>query len=260
MSEHLPNPEEEREVDRIEIDLSPFLDGFQDRSDGAWDYLLVTRRINAELSKRAIYVALFDGQTPLDAESNRQSMRRVFDEEHINEAILEAAVEQRGISDAAARVIASQLHMGQGSALYALASSGGIQDDALYEIDGAIQDSTLDPLARAWAKELMQYVKSRLERDDVAAVEGWSKLWLEEKPHDHDHLDRPALQEAPLTQEVAAEAVVAGRLDEVDRMIAAVKERTSIWDGKVEARWFYYYLHIRKKQIEELAASEGGDE
>jgi len=178
MSEHLPNPEHEREIHRIELELAPLVEHYEDREDGAYELSGFTQRINAELGRLGVYVALYLDGEPLRAESNFQGQRRVFDEEHINAAILEAAKNESTIEDDAARVIASLLHTGQASSMYALSSNGAITEDLFSEIDSAIKDETLDPLARSWAEKLKQYVETRVVNGQVEPVHGWSHLWL----------------------------------------------------------------------------------
>ncbi len=83
------------------------------------------------------------------------------------------------------------------------------------------------------------------------------------------HLDWSVLEQledeaepvsAALTPELAAEAVVAARKDEIDRMTAAVMQRTESWDDRVEARWLYYYLTVREQQVIALAERSEEDD
>jgi antirestriction protein len=91
-----------------------------------------------------------------------------WDERVIREGIEAAVSEGRPIDDRTARYIASQLHSGQGSALYSLASSGAIGSTVLDELD---QDRTQqEPLVRRWLACLTVYCASRPERGPVA---GW---------------------------------------------------------------------------------------
>lgn len=90
------------------------------------------------------------------------------------------------ITDGQARVIASQWHGGQVSALCALATSGAITEDAQGEVNAAVSDAerrldagtvsaedvTPDDLLALRA--LGEYVSDRDERGPVA---GWSHLW-----------------------------------------------------------------------------------
>jgi len=108
-------------------------------------------------------------------------MRRVFDEEHIDNAVLEARRQRGVISHAAARVISSQLHGGQGSALYALSSSGAITAGLLEEVDHATKDRGLDPLARYWATDLEHYLMVRIQNGEWDGPTGWNQLWLGEE-------------------------------------------------------------------------------
>lgn len=91
-----------------------------------------------------------------------------WDERVIREGIDAAVTEGRPIDDRTARYIAGQLHGGQGSALYALASSGAIDERVFNELD---QDRTERPaVIRSWLSCLTIYCASRSER---GPVDGW---------------------------------------------------------------------------------------
>lgn len=100
------------------------------------------------------------------------------DEDLINDAILLANKRRTIISDEAARVIASQLHGGQDSPLYALSSSGAIVGGLLEEIDRDMCNDKIEPIARYWAEKLEMYVMVRVQENQVDSIEGWSDLWL----------------------------------------------------------------------------------
>jgi antirestriction protein len=88
--------------------------------------------------------------------------------------ITEALREARPIDHATARVIASQLHGGQASPLYALASSGALVDGLRGELDGWRREDApveLEP----WLDALDEYLDSRVE--EPGPIEGWSQLW-----------------------------------------------------------------------------------
>lgn len=111
--------------------------------------------------------------------------RRLTDDDHIREAIKKAHEnfgETHIISDAAARMIASQLHGGQASALYSFTSTGAVSMEVIEEVDREIRDESHSDEVREWADELQQYLIRRHYTEQTDAVEGWSKLWLGEKP------------------------------------------------------------------------------
>lgn len=85
-----------------------------------------------------------------------------------------ARAEDRDIDPGTARRIASQLHGGQNTALYSLASCGAIDPDRLsaelVELD--IADDT-PPQVRGWLSMLSSYAMSR---EDKGPVAGWYRL------------------------------------------------------------------------------------
>ncbi|MGH3903839.1 MAG: antirestriction protein ArdA [Pseudonocardiaceae bacterium] len=97
---------------------------------------------------------------------------QLSDEQRIQRGIADARSEGRPIDDATARRIASQLHGGQDSALYALASSGAILDRLEREIAEAVQD--LPPARDSWIDALLAYAEWRGE--DRGPREGWATL------------------------------------------------------------------------------------
>jgi antirestriction protein len=114
---------------------------------------------------------------------------RLTDEQLIHYGITEALREQRAIDHATARVIASQLHGGQASPLYALASSGALVEGLQDELDGWRREDTpveLEP----WLDAMEEYLDSR---DDPNLVEGWSELWPSQPPGREE--DEPATGE-----------------------------------------------------------------
>lgn len=105
------------------------------------------------------------------------------DEELIYQELARAAEAGDGISDAGARVIASQFHDGQTSALYSLASTGALDRDELErELATNRREYHDNPRVLAWLDALDAYVTHRDESETVA---GWSDLWLR-KPHASD--------------------------------------------------------------------------
>jgi antirestriction protein len=102
------------------------------------------------------------------------SAEPVTDEHLIHLGITEALREQRSIDHATARVIASQLHGGQASPLYALASSGVLVEGLRDELDGWRREDT--PVeVEPWLDALEEYLDSRAE--EPGPVDGWSRLW-----------------------------------------------------------------------------------
>lgn len=110
---------------------------------------------------------------------------RLTDDDHIREAIKQAHErfgETHVISDAAARMIASQLHGGQGSALYAFVSTGAFSVEAVEEADREFRNESHSDEVREWADELQQYLIRRDMDGRLDPVENWHKLWLGELP------------------------------------------------------------------------------
>lgn len=98
------------------------------------------------------------------------------DDERIDQEIARAQSAGEGISDAAARVIASQLHGGQSSAFYSLASTGYINEDELPgEIARNRREFQDNPQVLTWLDHLERYV---MHRESTEAVEAWSERWL----------------------------------------------------------------------------------
>jgi antirestriction protein len=94
--------------------------------------------------------------------------RESWDERVIREGIDAAVNEGRAIDNRTARYIAGQLHDGQGSAVYALASSGAIQPDVYDELDCG---QTEQPDAvRRWIAALSVYCATRAGQ---GPVDGW---------------------------------------------------------------------------------------
>lgn len=94
------------------------------------------------------------------------------DWELINTELDAAEREQRTISDLAARVIATQFHSGQSSALYAFSSTGIIEDYLGDEIHESIQDSDEEEERRA----LEAFNTYCAGRSDKSRQAGWSHL------------------------------------------------------------------------------------
>ncbi len=105
------------------------------------------------------------------------------DEQAIQLGIEAARAEDREVDDAVARCIAAQLHGGQGSALYSLASTGSLEDD-LMETELCELYQSRNPRILEWASVLGTYA---LHREHRGPVDGWAKLWPRERtPEDDD--------------------------------------------------------------------------
>ncbi|MFJ6416519.1 antirestriction protein ArdA [Paeniglutamicibacter sp. NPDC091659] len=92
-------------------------------------------------------------------------------------AIIEAIAEEREITDAAARVMASQLHGGQWTALYELASTGSIDEERLpHEFVELYNEETASIQVKDMVNLLGTYC---INREDKGSQSGWSLQWIE---------------------------------------------------------------------------------
>lgn len=106
---------------------------------------------------------------------NQPNPEHWSDERPIDHEIASATSEERSIGDAGARVIASQWHGGQASALYSLTSTGAIDlPQVVAEINECWANADTD-YNREHLEALGAYVMARESHDPV---EGWSKQWL----------------------------------------------------------------------------------
>ncbi|MDI9934738.1 hypothetical protein QM806_04615 [Rhodococcus sp. IEGM 1351] len=116
------------------------------------------------------------------------------DETLIDYEIAASDAQDRPINDAAARMIASQWHNGQASAMYSFVSTGEITPEFVYELGDTLA-SIEEPERRQHLRALVDYV---YDRDEITAVEGWSRLWLKQPDDqvddwaDHDLDNCPA--------------------------------------------------------------------
>ncbi|MEX5633852.1 antirestriction protein ArdA [Parafrankia sp. FMc2] len=93
------------------------------------------------------------------------------DERLIAQGIEAAGRDERPIDDRTARYIAGQLHGGQSSALYSLASTGNIIEDTVYhELYEDLEAQT--PEVASWVDALRIYC---LTREDKGSVKGWAE-------------------------------------------------------------------------------------
>lgn len=118
--------------------------------------------------------ATTEPQLPLPTEAPAVTTAAVeaesWDERLIREGIEEAVRDGRPIDDRTARYIAGQLHGGQASALYALASSGAVQAEVFGEMD---RERPQQPAqVRIWLASLTVYCAFRGESGPVA---GWAE-------------------------------------------------------------------------------------
>lgn len=115
------------------------------------------------------------------------------DELAIQLGIDAARVEGREVTDAVARAIAAELHDGQGSALYSLASTGSLEHERL---DGELHElyQSRDPRILEWASMLGTYA---LHREHKGAVGGWHELWPEQTSSGAQPGERPDDQTEP---------------------------------------------------------------
>jgi hypothetical protein len=95
-------------------------------------------------------------------------LQESHDERVIRGGIEAAVADGRQIDDYTARFIAGQLHGGQGSALYSLASTGNINPDVRRELDA--DRKSFEPQVRGWVDALTAYCEAR---EDKGPVEGW---------------------------------------------------------------------------------------
>jgi antirestriction protein len=125
------------------------------------------------------------------------------DERAIQFGIEAARAEEREVDDAVARCIAAQLHGGQASALYSLASTGNLAHDNLdRELSELYQDTS--PQVREWASVLGTYA---LHRENRGSVDGWTRLWPEANQASVSTADDEAEARAELVQRLNAAAV-----------------------------------------------------
>jgi antirestriction protein len=110
-----------------------------------------------------------------------------WDERVIREGIEKAEREGGSIDDRTARYIASQLHGGQDSALYSLASTGRISPDIDQELAQDFDQQT-DQL-RLWSRWLGGYCTFRQVK---GSVPGWAERSAEQDRDDQRRLSRDA--------------------------------------------------------------------
>jgi len=115
------------------------------------------------------------------------------DELTIQLGIEAARAEDREVTDTVARAIATQLHDGQGSALYSLASTGGLEHERL-EAELHELHQSQNPRTLAWASVLGTYA---LHREHRGPVDGWHDLWPDQSGGEPQAAERPDDQAEP---------------------------------------------------------------
>jgi antirestriction protein len=132
------------------------------------------------------------------------------DERAILLGIAAAEAEEREIDDTTARRIAAQLHGGQASALYSLASSGNIDEERVYREIAAEYQSNYDPAVRAWLNWLGTYC---LRREHKGPVTGWYELTADPPSTAHDAARPAPRAPADTADEAQARADLLTRLN-----------------------------------------------
>jgi antirestriction protein ArdC len=163
-----------------------------------------------------------------------------WDERVIREGIETAEREGGSIDDRTARYIASQLHGGQASALYSLASTGRISPDIDRELADGYDQQT--DQARLWIRWLGGYCDYRR---DKGSVPGWAERSAEQDRADEERQARaidPPLLEAAVPRVQTGKRTLRRREHEVtphsrehvydritDRIIKALEAGTVPW-------------------------------
>lgn len=144
-------------------------------------------------------------QPNVGGEALNQQLAHLTDDQLIYYHITEALREDRPIDHATARAIASQLHGGQASPLYALASSGAIVDGLSAELDAWREDNETGVEVEPWLDALDEYLAAR---DDAGPVDGWSQLWPTPPPAPEEP-DEPEHDPGTLACEIGRQVVSA---------------------------------------------------
>ncbi|MCA1708595.1 MAG: hypothetical protein LC808_37075, partial [Actinobacteria bacterium] len=115
------------------------------------------------------------------------------DDQLIHYHITEALREDRPIDHATARCIAAQLHGGQISALYTLASSGAVVDGLAGELESWRTDDTRVEV-EPWLDALDEYLG---DREDRSPIGGWSQLWPAQPAREENEPDDGEEERSP---------------------------------------------------------------
>ena len=122
----------------------------------------------------------------MEQNNRREGGEHLTDEQLIYHGITEALREDRAIDHATARAIASQLHGGQASPLYALASSGAVVDGLRTELDTWRPEVPVE--LEPWLDALDEYIE---QREDAGPIDGWHELWPTVPDREEDEPARP---------------------------------------------------------------------
>jgi antirestriction protein len=117
---------------------------------------------------------------------------RLTDDRLIYHGITEALREDRPIDHATARAIASQLHGGQKSPLYALAASGALVDGLPAELERWRTEAPVE--LEPWLDALDEYIE---QREDAGPIEGWHALWPAAPSREADEPASPGEERPP---------------------------------------------------------------
>ncbi|WP_163513576.1 antirestriction protein ArdA [Fodinicola acaciae] len=155
-----------------------------------------------------------------------------YDERVIREGIGRALRDSNEIDDRTARYIASQLHEGQASAMYSLASTGAISEAIHNELTAGYDD--LEPRVQWWVNWLGAYC---LNRPSKAAVADWVEL-------------AEAQDRAELIERISAAAVTT--LGQVATVIDPARDEVDSFPWTDASRW-------RPDDVEDEATSDLDD-
>lgn len=167
------------------------------------------------------------------------------DEQLIHYHITEALREDRPIDHATARAIASQLHGGQTSPLYALASSGAVVDGLSAELDTWREDNETRVEVAPWLDALDKYLTAR---DDPSRIEGWSQLWPSQPRTREPEDDEQARQD--LFERISAAGVTT--LGQVATVVGGTVE---LADGGQDERDTFHWADAAQWSPAEVALS-----
>ena len=152
------------------------------------------------------------GDQPHETEPPAEPIfEQLSDEQHIQRGIADALTDERPIDDATARRIAAQLHGGQASRLYGLASSGALPDGLEREVAESVQD--LPPERDSWVDALLDYTEARGE--DRGPREGWAAVTAD-NPEDAIEAARAAASQERRENRARLERYVDAGLDPGD--------------------------------------------
>jgi hypothetical protein len=106
--------------------------------------------------------------------------QRLTDKQLIYYHIIKALRKERPIDHATVKAIASQLHDGPGSTLYALGMSGTVIAGLGSGLDRRRQAET-SVEREPWRDALEEYLDSR---DDPGPIKGWRDMWPSQPTHE----------------------------------------------------------------------------